>query len=166
MPRNGISRASFVTRRRNQLGKLDALRLAFVAIAEPCAREPRIYGDTKYGARAPWALLMRYIRQAFDACRSREARRECIERATAFFMACIAEVRLWALDIPQCRRDVFETAQDADGDEDVAESVYLMEPTPANAARLIEVARTDRLRSEARELHLMRIVSGSDRPAA
>ena len=162
---NENRRASFASRRQQQMSRDDALRLAFISIAEPCGREPRVFADTKYGARQPWAMVLRYMRQAFDAARSQEARKDVVERCVVFFNACIADVRTWLNEMPSARRDIFEPAQQADGEEDVAELLFLMEPTPANAARLIEAGRRDRARSETRELYLVKIAQqGRDNP--
>ena len=164
---NENRRASFASRRQQQMGAEDALRLAFISMAEPCAREPRVFADTKYGARQPWGLLLRYCRQAYDAARTREARQDVIERAIAFFQACIGHVREWANEMPSCRRDVFESAQQVDGQEDELEIRFLMEPSHANAMALIEVGRRDRQRSEAREKYLMSVMRATDgKPAA
>jgi hypothetical protein len=153
---NENRRASFVSRRQAQMASEDALRLAFIGMAEPCAREPRVFADTKYGARQPWSMLMRYVRQAYDAARTKESRHEVIERAVSFFQACIAHVRAWINEVPSARRDVFESAQQIDGDEDLMECRFLLEPTVANAMALIEVGRRDRQRSEMREQYLVK----------
>ena len=164
---NENRRASFASRRQQQMGAEDALRLAFIRMAEPCSREPRVFADTKYGARQPWSMMMRYVRQAVDAAKTPAARRDVIERAVSFFQACIGHVREWLNEMPSCRRDAFEGAQQADCDEDMAEMRFLLEPTPANAQALIEIGRKDRQRSELREAYLLKVVRGTDgRPAA
>jgi hypothetical protein len=136
----------------------DTLRMAFANIAEPCQRQPDVFHQARYGARAPFASTLRYIRHAYDACRSSEARKDVVERAVGFFQGCIAHVRAWLDEMPTARREVFEAAQQADCDEDLAEIRFLIEQSPANAMALIEIGRRDRHRSEERERYLMRIV--------
>lgn len=154
-----------------RLVKDDHLRMSFAAIAEPCARQPDVFHQTRYGARQPFASTMKYLRQAFEACRTHEARREMVERAVSFFQACIADVRDWLNEMPSSKREVLEWAQQADCDEDLAEMKFLIDPTPANAQALIEIGRRDRQRSELREAYLLRVVAqatpkGPTRPSA
>lgn len=138
----------------------DQLRDAFAAIAEPCDRQPDVFFQVRHGVRAPWRVMFRYFADAFNAASTPQARRQVVERVVSFLDEGVAYVRCWILNgAPIDRRDVFETAQQSDGDEDMAECLYLMNPCDANASRLIEAGRLERSRSEVRETYLLRQMS-------
>jgi hypothetical protein len=134
----------------------DRLRRAFAAIGEPCRKQPEVFPQVRHGIRSPWRSVFRYFAQAFHAAPDHNARKSVVERITAFFLEGIAHVRTWlVIGAPMCRIEVFESAQQADGDEDMAETLYLMNPSPTNRDRLVEAGRLERQRSEMREHYLL-----------
>jgi hypothetical protein len=146
----------------------ERFRERFVAIAEPCKRKPPVFYDARYGTRAPWGALVRYFRQAFSAAETREAQGRVVEEVTAFALELIADARSWLGPAPLTLREVVMESQQADGDEDVAESAFLSEQTQFSAENWIRAIRRERAKGEVLELKLLQIARGktNDGPRA
>lgn len=148
--------------------QLQRLQDRVVGVAAPCTRKPRWFYDVSYAEpeKLSLAQLVLRFRQAFDAAaQTPEGRREVVDRITHLALEIIAIARSWLPSLPGTVGEAILNAQQADAEEEIAETTYLAEPTPANRDRWIDAIRRQRMTADVLEMHLMALHrTGERRP--
>lgn len=146
--------------------QLRRLQEKVVGVAAPCPRKPRYFYDQSYldPAKTTLAGMVMKFREAFDAARDPEARYKVVDAITHLALELIAIARSWVPELRGTLGEVVQTAQKADAEEEMAESRYLSEPTPANRDRWVDAIRQQRATADVLEMHLLAIAQPQSAP--
>lgn len=154
-PRSGKSRL-FVAGRVITRAEITRLRESYLGIADACDRKPRPFADASSDeTRISFARPILHAMLAMDAADSPEKQGAVLngyDRYTAEGRA-ILKARL-RKQLTVTIREAISNGQRDDMDEEVAETAYLIEPTPANRARWISALQKAQQSAAILEMHL------------
>ena len=143
--------------------EIDRLCELVDAVGHPLKPKPRIFADMRYLQTSPARGLVRCFRAAFLAARTDAQRGQVVDAITRFALELIATARGWLGSMLVTWGEVIIEAQRADSAEDIAESTFLSEPTPANAQRWIDAIFASHRVDERLVDFLRTIVHGTQR---